>query len=269
MESGIDVSEPRKRAAARISAEFLEGQDLQRIQAYRIEMMRKERAVDSEIASLLAKNDARARLVVHNVKTIKHELPLIRNDTASLREAVDCGNFWQSDARISGARNMLSDTLTAKHNLLQTVDLCNKWLSVPIRVAQLIEGLKREPLLLQKVANELEDLQGWRRSLKTLVDRVDAMHDKNNRSTDADENGKDGEVIRSLNISVAKAGFEKHMGAVSALEEALNKAVLENVRHCIDIGISNPALVCLRGSYSQYLASVDTLGIRDVNNLAQ
>ena len=152
---------------------------------------------------------------------------------------------------------MLSDTLTAKHNLLQTVDLCNKWLSVPIRVAQLIEGLKREPLLLQKVANELEDLQGWRRSLKTLVDRVDAMHDKNNRSTDADENGKDGEVIRSLNISVAKAGFEKHMGAVSALEEALNKAVLENVRHCIDIGISNPALVCLRGSYSQYLASVD------------
>ena len=129
---------------------------------------------------------------------------------------------------------MLSDTLTAKHNLLQTVDLCNKWLSVPIRVAQLIEGLKREPLLLQKVANELEDLQGWRRSLKTLVDRVDAMHDKNNRSTDADENGKDGEVIRSLNISVAKAGFEKHMGAVSALEEALNLTCLGRVVVCLE-----------------------------------
>ena len=101
--------------------------------------------------------------------------------------------------------------------------------------------------MLQRVADELSELKKWRRSLTMLLERIGSHH--------AGGGGggggglfSDGDDLKNLVIGPAeyasiKAGFEKHMLSVRSLEDALNATVIDNVRHCIDLGIANPALL--------------------------
>lgn len=240
--------EATKRAQEKLWALLPAGTDLKTvIPALRAETERKLKGVDSELATLLATSDSRAQMVVENVKAVSKAQPSLHQGMGELKRAVVEGNFWHGDSGIAAARGLLTDAVNAKRNIRETLDLCDRWLAVPLRVRKLITALKEEPFMIETVAVELQDLKKWRRSLTMLLKRIEAQHDGSSRG---DDPGGQGEDLLALHIGRGeflsiKSGFESHMSAVAALENALDSTVMDNVRRCIDLGISNPGLLVL------------------------
>jgi hypothetical protein len=89
----------RQRAVVKISEMMQEGGDIARIASTRVEVTRKLNAVNSEINTLVAKSDARAQMVVNQVRGLQDGQPELRRGMMELKHSVKQGNFWRRDRR--------------------------------------------------------------------------------------------------------------------------------------------------------------------------